>query len=65
MNTSIFGRINAEGNVDILHVEDGYPVTRIDADIYPVGSDLSTRYEHPEGITLTKEDAEALGIEIE
>ena len=32
---------------------------------YPVGSELSARYEHPEGITLRPHDAEKLGIEIE
>ncbi|WP_154974937.1 hypothetical protein [Klebsiella grimontii] len=68
MTTSIsevFGRINAEGNVDILFVEDGYPVTLLDADAYPVNSDLSVRYDHSEGITLTLEDARNIGIDIE
>jgi hypothetical protein len=68
MTTSIsevFGRINAEGNVDILFAEDGYPVTRLDADVYPVSSDLSVRYDHAEGIVLTLEDARNIGIDIE
>jgi hypothetical protein len=33
--------------------------------VYPIGSALSARYEHPEGIILTPHDAEALGIEIQ
>ena len=62
----IFGRVNKNGNIDILHYDDGAPVTRFDANIYPVGSDmLSVRYEHPEGIVLTREDARKLGIPIE
>ncbi|HCZ9102097.1 TPA: hypothetical protein O4G09_005229 [Klebsiella michiganensis] len=68
MTTSIsevFGRINAEGNVDILYVGDGSLVTRLDADAYPVNSDLSVRYDHAEGIVLTQEDARNIGIDIE
>lgn len=52
------------GNARILH-ESGEMVTRIDANVYPVGSNCSARYEHPEGIVLTVEDAEKLGIEVE
>jgi len=53
------------GNVIVLHIDDGVEATRLDAAVYPVGSKLSARYEHPEGITLTPRDAEKLGIEIE
>jgi hypothetical protein len=60
----MFYRINDDGNAIILE-DDGSIVTRIDANVYPVGSDLSARYEHPEGIVLTVEDAEKLGIEVE
>lgn len=60
-----FGRINEDGNVDVLHVEDGSAATRLDASVYPVGSDVSARYEHPAGIVLTRADANRLGIEIE
>ncbi|EBR8049979.1 hypothetical protein QF13_000174 [Salmonella enterica subsp. enterica] len=64
--SEVFGRINAEGNVDVLYVEDGSDVTRLDVDsVYPVGSEFGTRYDHPEGITLTREDAERIGIDIE
>ena len=62
----IFGRNINEG-IQILHAEDGYPVTRIPGahTVYPVGSSLSCEWEHPEGIVLSQEDAEKLGIEIE
>ena len=59
-----FGR-KTEAGIAVLHVTDGEPATRLDASVYPVGSELSTRYEHPEGITLSAADAAALGIEIE
>ncbi|EAN2420134.1 hypothetical protein GUO57_004335 [Salmonella enterica] len=69
MNVSIseiFGRVNSEGNVAILYVEDGSAVTRLDVDgVYPVGSDLGTRYDHAAGIILSRTDAERLGIDIE
>ena len=65
MKEQIFGRFDEDGNVMLLHVEDGHAVTRLDADIYPVGSDLSTRWDHPEGIVITPEDAAELGVEIE
>jgi hypothetical protein len=61
---SFFGRRNENGDILILHVEDVDAATRLDASVYPVGSDLSARYEHPEGIVLALEDAEQLNIEI-
>ncbi|AKF89466.1 hypothetical protein E4898_02155 [Salmonella enterica subsp. enterica serovar Anatum] len=61
----VFGRINSEGNVDILFADSGESVTRLDANVFPVGSDFGARYDHPEGITLTRADAESLGIDIE
>jgi hypothetical protein len=62
----IFGRSTKEGIV-ILHAEDGDLVTRIPGahTIYPVGSNKSCEWEHPEGIVLTQEDTEKLGIEVE
>ncbi|QSW17640.1 hypothetical protein J1F62_29535 (plasmid) [Klebsiella michiganensis] len=63
--SEVFGRINAEGNVDILYVEDGSPVTRLDVNAYPVNSELGVRYDHSEGITLTLEDARNIGIDLE
>jgi hypothetical protein len=52
------------GYVAVLHL-DGAPATRLDANVYPVGSWLSARYEHPEGILLHAHDAAALGLSIE
>lgn len=62
---NIFGRINDQGNVNVLD-SDGYPVTRMDdCTIYPIDSQTSVCYEHPDGIVITKEDAEKIGLEIE
>jgi hypothetical protein len=62
----LFGRRRPDGNVDILHVDCGSAATRIDRpDVYPVGSDVSTRYEHAAGIVLTPDQCADLGIEIE
>lgn len=61
----VFGRINPDGNVDVLDVETGEAITRLDISVYPVGSQFSARYDHPEGITLTRADAERIGLEIE
>lgn len=60
-----FGRLNEDGTVRVLHVAEGEAATRLDANVYPVGSALSARYEHPAGINLSREDADALGLEIE
>lgn len=66
MNSTIFGRINSDGNITVLNTDSGEPVTRIDSDLlYPVGSNVSSRYEHPAGIVLTRQDAERIGLEIE
>lgn len=62
----IFARKNKDGNYDILETEEGYPITQMEEpQIYPVGSDLSCCYEHPEGITLTFEQVTELGLETE
>ena len=63
-NQRVFGRINDNGNVDLLDYYTGESVTRY-PDCWPLGSDLTGEYEHPEGISLTLEDAEKLKIEIE
>jgi len=65
MKNTMFYRLNADGNAMILNSVDGSAVTKIDANIYPVDSDLSTRYEHPEGIVLTVADAKKIGIKNE
>ena len=59
---NMFYRVNADGNAEILDFIDGSWITRIDASVYPIGSSLSARYEHPEGIVLTIADAELIGI---
>lgn len=62
----VFGRVNNDGNVDILFINDGDRVTRLNVDgVYPVNSALSTRYEHASGIVLTVEQCKSLNIEIE
>jgi len=60
----MFYQLDEDGNA-VIFENDGAIATRIDANVYPVGSDLSARYEHPEGIILTVEDAQKLGIEEE
>jgi len=62
---TIIGRKNNDGTISLIYSGDGEAVTRINEDVYPVGSALSARYEHPRGIVLTREDAIKLGIEIE
>jgi len=59
-----FGRINEDGNVDVLHA-DGSAATRMDCSVYPIGSDVSARYEHPAGITISQDDAKRIGLDIE
>ena len=63
MKTEIFGRINKAGNVEVLNSTTGEAITRLDANVYPVGSDLSAKYEHPKGIILTRADALRLNID--
>jgi len=64
--TDIFGRINGDGDVDVLDYDSGEAITRLpDARGYPVGSGLGCGYDHPEGITLSRTDADRIGIEIE
>ena len=60
----MFYRINKNGNAVILN-DDGTAVTRIDANVYPVGSVLSARHERVEGIVLAVADAQKIGIEAE
>jgi hypothetical protein len=66
LHPNIFGRVLDDGTVILLDSNEGMPITRLNVDgIYPVGSHLSTRYEHPEGIRLTRNDAKRLGIYME
>lgn len=61
-----FGCLNEDGNVAVFDVS-GDAATRMDCNIYPVDSDgsKSVRYEHPEGIVISRADAEKIGLEIE
>ena len=60
-----FGRINENGNVDVFN-NDGDSATRLDIHtLYPVGSSLSTSYEHCDGIELSISDFNKTGIELE
>ena len=61
---NIFGRMDEKGNVDLLDTESGEAATRCPG-CWPLNSDLSGDYEHPEGIKLSLDDAVKLGIEIE
>lgn len=63
----VFGKINENGNVDILYKNSGESVTRLETEksIYPCNSSLSIRYEHINGIQLTVEQCNSLNIEIE
>lgn len=61
---NMFYRKNADGNAVVFHAS-GEAVTRIDANVYPVGVSVSAKYEHPEGIVLTLGDAEKIGIKPE
>lgn len=60
----MFGRINSQGNVTVFN-SDGSVATKIDANVYPIGSGLSARYEHAQGIELSIEDAMKIELEIE
>lgn len=60
----IFGRINEDGNVDLLHWESGEKVTRYE-NCWPLNSEVSGGHEHADGIELSRQDAEALEIPID
>jgi len=60
----MFARKRGDGNYDVLN-EDGSVVTRLDAHVWPVGSDLGAGYDHPNGIVLTLDDLLKAGIDIE
>lgn len=62
---TFFARRIDTQTVAVLNIEDGDAATRLDANVYPVGSDLSARHEHPEGIVLFAHDATAIGLDIE
>jgi len=65
-STKYFGRKNKNGSIDLIDSESGEAVTQLcDCTVWPVGSNLSACYDHPDGIKITLDDAEKLGIEIE
>ena len=66
-NKEYFGRLRDDRNVDVLYVDSGEKVTQVEEwnTIHPIKSRFSCAWEHPEGIVLSIEDAEELGLEIE
>ena len=65
-NDEMFYHVSEEGNAEICYCNDGVAVTRIESgNIYPIGAQTSTWYEHPEGIILSIADAKKLGIQSE
>lgn len=65
----MFARKRKDGYYDILAIEDGYPITRLEQGIHPlvwpINSSVSAYYEHPNGLELSLEDVKKLNIEIE
>lgn len=61
---NLFGRKNDNGTVTVFN-QNGEIATRIDANIYPIDSELSAKHEHANGITITLSDAKKIGLSIE
>jgi hypothetical protein len=59
----LFGRVTEDGHVAVFN-EDGSVATRIDARVWPLGSDLSGAYEHPQGITISRAEADKINLPI-
>lgn len=62
-----FGRLDNNKNV-VVFTNDGELATRLPDcinGIYPIGSNVSTQYDHPEGIVIALSDAYDIGLEIE
>ena len=57
----MFYRLNDNGDAQIFE-DSGEVATQIDANVYPIDSNFSTRYEHPDGIILSVEDAIKIGV---
>lgn len=63
--TGMHGHLNADGTVSVLRTGDGKIATRIDADGVAVnGKLLRDNFGHPEGLIITKADAQRLELEI-
>ena len=57
-----FYRLDEDGNA-VIFENDGNQATKLDVlNIYPIDSELSTQYEHANGIVLSVEDAHKIGI---
>lgn len=65
-DAEIFGRIDENGDISILHSEDGVAVTRLLAQttIYPINSTFSCAYDHPGGIKISLKDSKKIGLPI-
>lgn len=63
--STVFARRDESGTFLIVDTDSGMPVTRLDANVYPVGSEFGCRYEHAKGIRLTRADVAKAGIEFE
>ena len=61
---TFFGRLTENGDVAVFH-DDGAVATRLDCSIYPTGSSVSARYEHPTGIVISAADAAKIGIDLD
>ena len=61
----VYGQLDENNNVTCLCASEGVPVTKLDANIYPVNSNLSAKYEHAQGITITIDNGNKIGIAIE
>ena len=64
MINAMIGFVTPSGDVDVVWQRDGEPVTVIGATVFPVGSHLSARWEHPRGITLSRDDAARIGLSV-
>jgi len=58
---TMFYRVDKNGDAQIFN-NDGSVATRIDENVYPIGSKLGAKYEHVNGIILSVEDAEKIEI---
>jgi hypothetical protein len=64
-----FGRLDETGNVQVFYADSGERATRLPVsgvyNTYPETDRLGVRYEHPDGIVITRMDAGKIGIEVE
>ena len=65
LNTNQVIARKTENGYQILTADTGESVTRLNANVYPINSDYSSRIEHPEGIALSELDVIGLGIIID